>query len=301
MKIAFLISAYTDPAHLRRFVDSLPDDAHFFIHIDKGVDDTPFREVLQLPRVHFINNRVRVMWGSYTQVQFQMELIRAALLSGETFDYLFMLSGQDYPVWSNGRITAYLQENSGRNFLEGMCLVGRPQAETFEYTRYRFLNNYPWKYGTLKSKFRVALRKLLAPVLKKPIDFMADGHHYRLYKGSDYFAITRELAAFVLKTFDDGPELRRYFRNGFAPSETFTHTVAFNSSFADSCILYTPQQESGIRLEDLTPLTYIEYGAKIKELTEADYDAIVQSDKMLCRKCVTGISDALLSRIDAQR
>lgn len=301
MKIAFLISAYTDPAHLKRFIDSLPEESHSFIHVDKGADETPFRQLMTQPHVHFIDNRVRVMWGSYTQVQFQMELIRAALGSGETFDYLFMLSAQDYPVWSNARIMTHLEANKGKNYLMGMCLVGRPHAETFEYTRYRFLNNYPWKYGTLKSKCRVALRKVLTPFLKKPIDFMADGRHYRLYKGSDYFALTGELAAYVLKTYDDSPQLRRYFKNGFAPSETFTHTVAFNSPFADSCILFTPQQESGIRLEDLTPLTYIEYGAKIKELTEDDYDAIIQSDKMLCRKCVTGISDELLCRIDAQR
>ena len=302
MKTAFLISAYTDPAHLCRFIGSLPADAQFFVHVDKSVDEAPFRRLLSHDaRVHFIERRMRVMWGSFTQVQFQMELIRAALQSGQPFDYLFMLSAQDYPVWSNERIMAHLQAHAGRNYLMGMCLVGRPHAETFEYTRYRFLNNYPWRYGTLKSKFRVALRKLLTPILKKPIDFVADGRHYRLYKGSDYFAITRELAAYLLSTYDAGPQLRRYFRNSFAPSETFTHTVAFNSSFADSCILYTPHEESGIRLEDLTPLTYIEYGARIKELTEEDYERIVQSDKMLCRKCVTGISDSLLQRIDVQR
>lgn len=302
MKIAFLISAYTDPQHLKRFINSLPEGSHFFIHVDKGVDEEPFRRLITHPNVHFIDKRVRVMWGSFTQVQFQMELIRAALGFGKAFDYLFMLSAQDYPVWSNRRIIAHLEANKGKNYLMGMCLVGRPHAETFEYTRYRFLNNYPWKYGTLKSKCRVALRKILAPFLKKPIEFTADGRHYRLYKGSDYFALTGELAAYVLKTYDESPQLRGYFKSGFAPSETFTHTVAFNSPFADTCILYMPlQKENGIRLETLTPLTYIEYGAKIKELTEDDYSAIIQSDKMFCRKCVTGISDTLLSLIDAQR
>ena len=71
MKIAFLISAYTDPAHLKRFIDSLPEESHFFIHVDKGADEAPFRQLMTQPHVHFIDNRVRVMWGSYTQVQFQ--------------------------------------------------------------------------------------------------------------------------------------------------------------------------------------------------------------------------------------
>ena len=156
----------------------------------------------------------------------------------------------------------------------------------------------PWRYGSLGSKLRVALRTLAQPVLKKPLSFTADGRHYDLYKGSDYFAITRELATYVLQTYDDSPQLRRYFSNSFAPSETFTHTVAFNSRFADSCLL-TQGPVQG--LEELTPLTYIEYGAKIKELTEADFDRIIASGKMFCRKTVTGISDALMDRIDGVR
>ena len=301
MKIAFLISTYTDPVHLHRLIDSLPMDAHFFIHIDKSVDERPFRSAVSGAQIHYIDKRVRVMWGSYTQVQFQMELLRAALQHDQQFDYLFMLSGQDYPVWSNERIIRFLQANNGKNHLQGACLVGRSPAETRQYTRYRFLSNKPWKYGTLKSKFRVGLRRLTDLFMTKPLEFDADGKHYRLYKGSDYFAITRQLAAFLLKTYDEGKELRRYFSNSFAPSETFVHTVAFNSPFADSCILYCPQPEEIIRLKRLTPLTFIVYDSNIKELTLEDYDDILESDKMLCRKCVTGTSDLLMDRIDAQR
>ena len=210
------------------------------------------------------------MWGSFTQVRFQMEMIRAALTE-KAYDYLFMLSAQDYPVWSNQRMMQYLEENKGKNFLQGMSMAELPHSETYEYTRYRFLNNKPWRYGTLKSKFRVALRKLCEPFLKKPLVFEADGKTYSLYKGSDYFAITGELAAYLLETYDQSPELRRYFTNSFAPSETFAHTVAFNSRFADSCILTKGPVK---KLEQLTPLTYIEYGQKIKILTENDYDSM---------------------------
>jgi hypothetical protein len=54
-------------------------------------------------------------------------------------------------------------------------------------------------------------------------------------------------------------------------------------------------------LEDYTPLTYIEYGEEIKILTEADYDAILKSGKMFCRKTITGRSDKLMDMIDEHR
>ena len=112
------------------------------------------------------------------------------------------------------------------------------------------------------------------------------------------FAITGELATYLLETYDQSPQLRRYFTNSFAPSETFAHTVAFNSRFADSCILTKGPVE---KLEQLTPLTYIEYGQKIKILTENDYNSIMASGKMICRKTVTGESDQLMDMIDKQR
>lgn len=303
VKIAFLISAFTDAPHLQRFIDSLPADSDCYVHVDASYDITPFKESVKhcKPRkgsISFIPHRIKVMWGSFTQVCFQMQLIRAALDSNNNYNYLFMLSAQDYPVWSNASILSYLQEHQGQNFLQAMNLVGLPKEETYEYTRYRFLNNYPWRYGTLKSKFRVMLRKVCQLFLKKPIVIKADGKSYDLYKGSDYFAITSQLAVFLLETYDHSPQLRRYFSNSFAPSETFAHTVAFNSHFASSCIL---TQGPVKKLEQLTPLTYIEYGKSIKILTDADFDTIVKSGKMFCRKTVTGESDRLMDMIDKQR
>ena len=145
---------------------------------------------------------------------------------------------------------------------------------------------------------RVALRHVLEPFLKKPLEFSADGRRWQLYKGSDYFAITGELAAYVLKTYDESPALCRYFKNSFAPSETFVHTIAFNTpEFASKCILSNPPLGERIPLEELTPLTYIVYDRKIHELTLHDLPAIKASGKMFCRKCVTGVSDELINKL----
>ena len=91
-KIAFLISAHTDPQHLCRLVKSLPSSSEFFIHIDAKSDIQPFRTLLQQPNVHFVKPRIDVMWGSIGVVDSQMSMIREALDCGIKFDYFISMS-----------------------------------------------------------------------------------------------------------------------------------------------------------------------------------------------------------------
>ncbi|MBS6396162.1 MAG: hypothetical protein KH452_03265 [Clostridiales bacterium] len=66
-KIAYLISAYTEPKTLGNMVRALNcDSVDFFIHVDKKVKIEPFiRELDMLSNVYFLNNtqRVKVNWG----------------------------------------------------------------------------------------------------------------------------------------------------------------------------------------------------------------------------------------------
>ena len=49
--------------------------------------------------------------------------------------------------------------------------------------------------------------------------------------------------------------------------------------------------------DNIIKLRYIVYDSKIHELTLSDLPAIKASGKMFCRKCVTGISDALVDEL----
>lgn len=299
MKIAFLISAHTDPQHLLRLTESLPEGSECFVHVDLKSRLEDFTAVVQSPRVHFLTKRYNVMWGSMQQVKFQKALMEQALQSDAKFDYLFTLSGLDYPVWSNRRITDFLEARQGQEFIQGICMASQPRQVTRLYREYRWLNNHAWQYGTLKSKFRVSLRKLsYAAGIRKPLSIAVDGRCFNLYKGADWWGISSTLAAYMLQFMEKHPRFVHYFNNSFSPSETIWQTIAFNSPFASKCIL---SEGAFTRMEDYTPLTYIEYGNSIKVLTEADYDRIVASGKMFCRKTVSGQSDRLMDLIDQQR
>jgi hypothetical protein len=298
MKLAFLISAHTDAVHLARLIASLPLESEFFVHIDAKSDIEQFTRQILDERVHFLLHREDVIWGSWIEVRYQMELIRAALKRDVIFDYLITLSGMDYPIWSNRRIVEYLKSNQGKQYLQGIRMSAVDKASHM-YMQYRFLNNKHWKNGSLGSKFRVALRRFVSAVgIRKPLEFDAQGKHYSLYKGAAWWAITPSLANYVLESYDNNAELDSYFSNSFCPAETFVQTVAFNSPYADRCIATSGRYTT---LYDLTPLTYIDYNPVVQVLTEKYLDTLKSCGKMFCRKVCTGKSDGLMKLIDEMR
>lgn len=301
MKFAFLISAHTDAPQLARLIDALPDSSFFFIHIDAKSDINQFVKLLGAdPRVRFISHRVNVMWGSLVEVEYQMELIRAALISGETFDYLITISGMDYPLWDKERMTQFFENGKGKEYLCGMDITEHGKTSDI-YRIHRFYNSRPWRYCSWKSKFRVVLRKIVAALgVRKPLVFNANYKTYRLFKGSAWWAISPKLSAFVLKEWDENVELRSYFRTSFCPAETLIQTIAFNSEWREHCIT-----KEGVwkDLQYVTPLTYINYNdaeqKPMKVLDESDFDIVMGSGKMFARKVVSGQSDRLVEMIRA--
>lgn len=300
MRLAFIISAHNDPIHLKRMIENLPQLSVFIVHIDAKSDLQQFTDIIHDPNVHFIQNRTNVMWGSIGVVEAQMKMIRKALElhSQENIDYFISLSGLDYPLWSNERIEAFFKGQKGREFIVTLCMEHQGEAAQL-YLEHRPFNYKAWKYGSLGSKFRVALRHFIYALgIRKSLRFKAGGREYVLHKGSMWWAITPALAQLALSYWDDNPQYVRYFHDGFAPDETFIPTLTAHSDFADKAI---QMKGKFLNLESITPLTFIDYTNGIKVFTEDDFQMLINSDKIFCRKTITGKSDILMDLIDAHR
>ena len=129
--------------------DALPASAEFFVHIDAKSDISTFQKVIDNPRVHFTKKRINVMWGSLGVVDSQMAAIEEALKSGKEYDYFISASGLDYPLWSNNKIENFLDTHKGTNFIYGVDMESQGDQSKL-YRQYRFFNNKPWRYKTLK-------------------------------------------------------------------------------------------------------------------------------------------------------
>lgn len=305
MNIAYCISAFNDAPHLARLVRALDgEEVEFFVHIDRKVDAGPFQKACAAPNVHFLSDkqRVRVYWGTYAQVVFQMRLIRAALDSPRRNDFVFMISGQDYPLWPNRRIREFLQEHEGESQLAGICLDSNEVAERNKriYRLVRPQLDWAWLSAKWNDKLSLLVRKVLKLCrCRQPLHLTVDGAEWRLYKGSDYFCLTRQLAQYVFEQWSTHHEIQRYFSHSFAPSETCIHTIAFNSpEHSRHCLLTQGAYRS---LATLTPLHCIDYEPVIRVWRSGDFDRLAASGKMFGRKFTTAESTALLDAIDQQR
>lgn len=297
-RLAFLISAHTDAAQLKRLVDALPDDSVFFLHIDKKADIDIFKQVFANDnRVVFIDHRVDVRWGSINEVEYQMELVRAALECGEQFERLITISGMDYPVWSKEQIVQFFEKDRKKEYLAAID-VSFPWRMSAIYQQYFFWIHKPksgWEYYVTRALGR-ALRLL---GIKKPLRRKIGDKTYKLYKGAAWWAITPKLAKVILHEWDTNEELKDWLKWCMCPAELFAQTVALNDEvWREKCMLDNEKYSLPMH----TPLTYVTWvNEEIKTLDEADYDRIIQSGKMFCRKIVSGKSDNLVRMIDKKR
>lgn len=295
MNIAYLISAHTDAPQLKRLIESLHSDAHFFVHIDRKTDIEPFVAAISCENVHFLEDRIDVRWGTILEVEYQMALIKAAVEYPVEFDRIFFLSGMDYPLWSNEKIVKWVEAQGDRECLCGICMdtedIGGQQRRLYQTSRPFF------SIGALGNKgnqrLSIICRKLKSLFgVRKKLHFMVDGEVWRLYKGSAWWCISQNLACYIYNMYMQKPEIRKYFVDSFGQAETVIQTIAFNSpAWATKCMLVEGKYPG---LAALTPLHYIVYEPVIKIMDETDYEALMASGRMFARKFISGKSDKLV-------
>lgn len=307
MKIAYIITAYTDALHLRRLVDSLNINreratSDFYIHIDKKVDINPFLRAMERcsSDVFWCKKRYRINWGGFFQVKSQYELLRMIFEeSKRKYDRVVCLSGTDYPLWSNEKIVEVFHNNPYKEYIGGFCITtSHDKTQIKKVKDYHFFRDIalPLKLkriicGTSRFIFHYL-------PIHKPLYCIGDnGKEYDVYTGSDYWALTYDCAKFVFEVMRDDQRLMKYFSTSFIPSEGVVNTIVFNSKFKNNC---SHQYEGYLYpgLELLTPLHHLQYKEAIKVYTLEDWNELKESDKMFFRKARTGYSDKLIEKIE---
>lgn len=210
-----------------------------------------------------------------------------------------ILTGQDYPLWSNERIINELASHPEQEYIKGMdiTLCTEPKKIRDKLVLYHFFRDLKVPYK-LKKAFsggsRMVMRVL--PFRKKP--YIVDhGQVKHVFQASAYCCLTWACAKHVYEQMHN-PVLERYFKYSFAPDELMLPTIVYNSPYAQHAFLH----EGGYPgLVGLTLLHHIEYGKAIRIWKEEDFDLLMQTGKMFARKVVSGISDRLMKRIDEAR
>ncbi len=292
-----MITAYLSPGSLFNLVSALDsDECDFYIHIDKKSDIVPFREQLSgFRNVYFLpdEKREKVYWGGYTQVIMQYNLLRTILDSPITYERIISLTGLDYPVASNEVLIKAFRDQT-KEYIIGFDIsrerwdkdspIKASGKSRFEYY-YRFDGN--WDLARIIKKLKIRRYK----------DYRSIG--YDFYYGSEYWALTYGCIKELMTEYERDKKLQEVLRHSFVPSESWIHTLFFNSSYMDRGVVWDGQVDLGVG--NYSPLTFFNYGKRIKILDESDYEDITGSGRPFARKLESGASDGLKHKLDQYR
>jgi len=281
MRIACIIMAHKEPRQLERFIRTFQHEGFdFYLHIDRKTDAASFRHLENLPGVYLIKKTISIHWASYNFFRAIVLSLQEAVSSGKKYDYVSVMSGQDYLLRPAKEWFDYLSENNGKNFI---CYEDDGEWWKHAISRIRKYHLTNWGF---RGRYRLQnILNAVLPERKFPLPF-------RLYGGprAMCMTITRPAAEYVIRFLKEDKQLRRFLRFTWGPDEFVFPTVLMNSAFRSSIVN-----------ENFYYIDWTKGGVNPKTFTSADYEALVASGKFLARKFDITLDSGILDRLDRQR
>ncbi|RZK45173.1 MAG: glycosyltransferase [Hymenobacter sp.] len=279
MKIAHLIIVHTEPKQVEQLVQKmLHEDSYFYIHVNSKVDDSGFGYLEKLPNTKLTKARVAINWAGFSFTIALIECIREILLSDIKYDFINLMSGQDYPIKTNEYIHAYLAANVGKSFF-AFEEYGTQwwKAEEYRIEKYN-LADFVFKGSYYVQEFI----NYIMPKRKFPLP-------YALYGGNcaAWWTMSVECAAYIVNFMDSNKRLKRFAKFTWGVDEFLLPTIVMNSPLKDKIINDN--------------LRYIDWslgGWNPKVLISEDFEKLKKSDKLLARKFHVHTSAMLLAEVN---
>lgn len=299
MRKAYLITAYMDVEQLARLVKALDENSDFYLHIDRKMEEAPFRSLVQGKNIFWVKDREWISWGGISQVYCLKKLLRDMAESGRKYDRVICLSGTDYPVWSNEELDREFAEHPRRQYVCGYN-ISHTQKET---AKRRCDRHWSMETHIRNRTFQAAVRKVKNKVLNQiPMRRQAplQAGEGDLYWGSDYWAVTYDCALYLYRGLCEEKEFIRYLRRCYVPSELVVQTLLFHSEFGRDAVLLDEATDFSFTLA--TPLQHLIWdGDDIRVMTERDLEGILKSGRPFFRKAYSGVSDGLIRLLEERK
>lgn len=293
VQLAYIISAYKLPDLLVRLVNRLhSQNASFFIHVDKKtprhVFDRMKHGLTDFDNVFFLQ-RHKCYHGDFGHVRASLKGIREIVSQDAPFDYVILLTGQDYPLKTNAEIEAFFTKNQDTSFVEHFPLPFSGWGEDggmerIERRHYRLMGqNVGFPVGAKTGRFLPIKKLLNVPFSVRP-EFPAG---LKPYGGSSYWNLSREAISYVSDYVNHNPGFVRFFSRTWVSDEIFFQTLLLNSPLRDKIV------------DD--SLRYVEWhrpGKKPDILGKDDFNALRSSSKLFARKFDPGVDGDILDMID---
>jgi len=281
-KMAYAIQCHKNPHQINMLIERINDkNIDIFVHVDKKSDI--INKIINKENIYFIKDRIEVKWGGFSQVEATLSLFREIRNHGN-YNYVHLISGQDYPIKSKKDIKEFFAKNEGKQFLEYFELP-------YSLWKYGGLNRVEVYYPQLlcnRNKFISKPRSIYefiimkTKIFKRNIEFLPS-----LYGGSSWFSITGDCMEYILDYVENNPNYIKFFENSFCSDEIFFQTIILNSKYKDSVV------NDNLRYIDWTGT-----GPLPRTLMMKDLNKIMDSKKLFARKFDISVDKEVLENIN---
>lgn len=280
MKIAHLIMAYKNSGQVERMIKAMDHpNFHFYIHLDLKIDIKEFEYLKQIERVTFISNRVLCNWGGFSFVRAIISSLSEILKKNEAYDFINLMSGQDYLIKPAEDLYEHYTKNPGKCFIsydqDPNALWWKDAASRAELYHFTDLN-FKGKYF-IQSIFNKYLPKRSFP-LSIPLYGSSD---------SSWWTIPSDCAAYIVDFMKNNPRLERFMQYTWGSDEFIIATIIMNSPFKDNVI------NNNLRF-----ISWESGRPNPRILTDNDFELIKQSDKFYARKFDNRVNVEILDLLD---
>jgi hypothetical protein len=304
LKIAYIISAYKYPDQLIRLVQRLNTPSSvFLVHVDRRTDNKLYRQMVSgldgLTNVVFLK-RHRCHWGDFGHVRATLKGLAYLFNHKIDFDYLFLLTGQDYPIKSNAQIEALLQCAHDKEFISYYPFPNPSWTATgggmrrIELWHFRFIGSLPFRFldafmqlpsaRQIRSKPKSAVYYLVNVFFNKRT--FLEG--MKPFGGPGYWCITRACADFINTFVSHNSNYVKFFKFVDIPDESFFHSIILNSPFSHNVV------NDNLRCIDISEGR----GPRIWRTT--DFERLAQSKALIARKFDGSVDSEILDLIDSK-
>lgn len=303
MQKNYLILAHKNPLQLSRMIERLDDGASkFFIHLDAKTPIEPFAACLEGGHIRFIEPRERCVWGDFSIVRATIHLMEAASKEQGLF---ILMSGQDYPIQSQGYINAFLESNKEFDFIEIEPLEEKwkPKMVKDKLEHYHILHSEergnsncyaPFAHCSVFQKLRTLMHLLKGRLSVKNFRLLCSlpkrvAPFERQYAGSQFWAFSERTFYAVLNYIrEHKAALEGYYKYTSSPDEIYFHSVLMDLVAKDSTIKLKEQ------------ITYVNYFRKNNVFVTEDFEKLSSAKgKLFARKFDTDIDIEILNKLDS--
>lgn len=231
--MAYLLQVHQNIEQIKILIKKLQglkkEDIHIFVHVDgKNMNlKTNLQNYYKDSNtVIILPTSINVNWGGISQIRATLKSLEEIVHSTNDYKYVHLLSGQDYPLKTSEEIYEFFSKTN-KNYIEYKNVSS-------DYWRLKCFNLFSENKNNRVLIIRI-IDKVIREIQKKINLKRKNLLNINLYKGSQWFSLTKEAIGYCLKKAKEENLLKEY-KYTYCSDEHFFQNILCNSKFKDTII-----------------------------------------------------------------